>query len=99
MRRVNAAARISGFVIVALFGTWEAWNLRFVQDDAYISFRYAENLALGRGLVWNEGERVEGYTNFLWTVILAIPHGARFRVDCRCPHGVPAVLELLLSGR
>jgi len=81
MRRVNAAARISGFVIVALFGTWEAWNLRFVQDDAYISFRYAENLALGRGLVWNEGERVEGYTNFLWTVILAIPHAVGLDVE------------------
>ena len=57
-----------------LFGAWQAWELRFVQDDAYISWRYADNLARGLGLVWNEGERVEGYTNFLWTVILAIPH-------------------------
>lgn len=40
-------------------------------DDAYISFRYARNLARGEGLVFNPGERVEGYTNFLWTVILA----------------------------
>ena len=44
---------------------------RFVQDDAYISFRYARNLADGLGLVWNAGERVEGYTNFLWTLMLA----------------------------
>ncbi|MFA7173779.1 MAG: glycosyltransferase family 39 protein [Kiritimatiellia bacterium] len=43
---------------------------RFVQDDAFISFRYAQNLAEGNGLVWNVGERVEGYTNFLWTVLL-----------------------------
>jgi len=42
-----------------------------VCDDAFISFRYAENLAGGKGLVFNEGERVEGYTNFLWTVVLA----------------------------
>jgi hypothetical protein len=42
-----------------------------VYDDAYISFRYAQNLANGEGLVFNPGERVEGYTNFLWTVILA----------------------------
>ena len=41
-------------------------------DDAYISFRYAENLVNGHGLVFNPGERVEGYTNFLWTVLLAI---------------------------
>ncbi len=40
-------------------------------DDAYISFRYAQNLVAGDGLVFNPGERVEGYTNFLWTVILA----------------------------
>ncbi len=57
--------------IVAL--TALAWMNRFVQDDAFISYRYAQNLAEGKGLVWNEGERVEGYTNFLWTVVLAIP--------------------------
>ena len=48
--------------------------LRFldhVSDDAFISLRYAENLAHGRGLVFNPGERVEGYTNFLWVVLLA----------------------------
>jgi hypothetical protein len=48
----------------------EAWALRWASDDAYISFRYADNLAHGRGLVFNAGERVEGYTNFLWTVIV-----------------------------
>ena len=50
-----------------------AWNFRFIEDDAFISYRYAQNLANGRGLVFNPGERVEGYTNFLWTVIQAIP--------------------------
>jgi hypothetical protein len=44
----------------------------FVTDDAYISFRYARNLALHGQLVFNLGERVEGYTNFLWTVLLAL---------------------------
>jgi hypothetical protein len=39
-------------------------------DDAFISFRYARNLAEGHGLVYNPGERVEGYTNFLWTALL-----------------------------
>ncbi|MGB3977300.1 MAG: hypothetical protein WBM02_08020 [bacterium] len=41
-------------------------------DDAFISFRYAENLAVGNGLVFNPGERVEGYTNFLWILLLAL---------------------------
>ncbi len=48
-------------------------NLFWAQDDAYISFRYARNLLRGEGLVYNAGERVEGYTNFLWTVLSAIP--------------------------
>jgi hypothetical protein len=39
---------------------------RYLQDDAYISLRYARNLLEGHGLVFNPGERVEGYTNFLW---------------------------------
>ncbi|MSP24774.1 MAG: hypothetical protein EXR75_06330 [Myxococcales bacterium] len=42
----------------------------FTVDDSYISYRYARNFARGLGLVYNEGERIEGYTNFLWTVIL-----------------------------
>jgi hypothetical protein len=40
-------------------------------DDAYISFRYAHNLAFTGELVFNAGERVEGITNLLWTLILA----------------------------
>ena len=50
-----------------------AWIVRFVQDDAFITYRYARNLARGNGLVLNPGQRVEGYTNFLWTVLMAIP--------------------------
>jgi hypothetical protein len=41
-------------------------------DDAYISFRYARNLAQGHGLVFNEGQRVEGYTNFSWVLLAAL---------------------------
>ncbi len=48
----------------------------WLDDDVMISMRYARNLAHGMGLVWNEGERVEGYTNFLWTLVLAIVHWA-----------------------
>jgi arabinofuranosyltransferase len=54
---------------LALGLTW-AWKLLWASDDAYISFRYAANLLDGHGLVWNVGERVEGYTNFLWMMIV-----------------------------
>lgn len=52
------------------------WNMvrnsPFTIDDAFISFRYSYNLADGLGLVYNAGEYIEGYTNFLFTVILGL---------------------------
>ncbi len=41
-------------------------------DDAMISMRYAWNFSHGLGLVWNPGQRVEGYTNLLQTLIMSI---------------------------
>ena len=70
-----------------------------VQDDAYISFRYARNLAEGHGLVFNPGERVEGYTNFLWTLAFAPLIG--LGLDPTVPAlvlGVAATLALLWSA-
>ena len=49
------------------------WHDRWAQDDAYISFRYAKHFVEGHGLVYNIGQRVEGYTNFLWTMLSAVP--------------------------
>lgn len=43
-------------------------------DDAMISMRYAYNLAHGNGLVWNIGERVQGFTNPLWVFYMAGLH-------------------------
>ena len=43
-------------------------------DDALISMRYAWNWAHGNGPVWNPGERVEGYTNFGWLLIMTLLH-------------------------
>lgn len=44
-------------------------------DDAYITFRYADQLLSGHGAVFNPGERVEGYSNFLWLLgILPLRH-------------------------
>jgi hypothetical protein len=53
----------------------------FISDDAYISFRYAHNLAYHNELTFNLGERVEGYTNFLWTVLLGLLLKLRLRPD------------------
>jgi hypothetical protein len=53
----------------------------FITDDAYISFRYAYNLAYHGELSFNLGQRVEGYTNFLWTVTLGLLLKAGLRPD------------------
>ncbi|MFT5284173.1 MAG: hypothetical protein ACI8TQ_000329 [Planctomycetota bacterium] len=41
-------------------------------DDSFISFRYARNFVADHGLVFNAGDPVEGYTNFLWTIVTSI---------------------------
>jgi len=42
-------------------------------EDAFISLRYSAQLVAGNGPVFNPGERVEGYSNFLWVVLVAAP--------------------------
>ncbi len=43
-------------------------------DDMMVSMRYAKHLAAGDGLVWNLGERVEGFSNQLWGFYMALLH-------------------------
>jgi hypothetical protein len=43
-----------------------------VIDDAYIIFRYAQNLLNGNGLVFNPGESVFGITTPLFALLLAV---------------------------
>ncbi len=58
-------------LVVALFGA-HVWLYRgFLIDDVFISLRYVQQWIHGNGLVYNIGERVEGYSNFLWVVLLA----------------------------
>ena len=44
----------------------------YIPDDTYVGLRYAKHLLEGKGLVFNEGVRVEGYTNFLWLMIVSL---------------------------
>ena len=57
---------------LALFAAAFAHYRTELIDDAYISLRYARHLAHGDGLVWNPGEAVEGYTDFLWVILLSL---------------------------
>lgn len=63
----------AGFIAKSSF-TVEGERYFCLFDDAMISMRFADNWAQGNGLVWNVGERVEGYTNFAWVAIMAVCH-------------------------
>ena len=64
-------AGIFAAVVLFIWMIVYVWN--FTVDDAFISFRYSAHLASGYGLAWNIGQPpVEGYTNFLWVIILAL---------------------------
>lgn len=59
----------SGALVLSALIFWLARD--FVYDDSYISLRYARNLVEHGQLVWNLGEYVEGYTNFLFVLLSA----------------------------
>lgn len=72
---MNAIGRhrvvLSATGICALaYGMISAGSLRWLCDDIYITFRYSRNILAGIGWVYNAGERVEGYTHFLWLCII-----------------------------
>ncbi len=66
--RIGLGVAIS---LAALFFIYSR-SFNFIQDDAYITFRYIKNFTEGNGLVFNIGEYVEGYTCFLWVMILSL---------------------------
>jgi hypothetical protein len=57
-------------VLIVAAGVTAAFGLRWYCDDTFITLRYVDNYLQGHGLVYNEGERVEGYTHFLWLIML-----------------------------
>ena len=55
-----------------LFVVLSRYQWQHICDDAFIAFRFAENLIAGSGPVWNRGQPVEGYSSPLWLGVLAI---------------------------
>jgi len=55
-------------IFISIFWNWTV-------DDSFIIFRYAKNFANGYGPVYNIGsDHAEGYTSFLWMILMTIPH-------------------------
>lgn len=65
--RVVALAYALSLAAVILYA-----NREFYHDDAYITLRYARNLIAGMGVVWNPGEHIQGYTNFLHLMLVSL---------------------------
>ena len=78
------------FANMLLFRAVDGQLYSIMNDDAMISMRYAWNLANGNGLVWNPGEYVQGYSNLLMTLFMALVH---FVFDQR-----HAVIAINMSG-
>ena len=87
------AAAVQIAFIVTSIRTIDGQRTFTLFDDAMVSMRYARNLAHGDGLVWNPGEApVEGYTNFLWTLVLAALHAAKI------PEGLVPLAVIIVGG-
>ena len=92
--------------LAAALWLWWALSTHMVLEDAYITFRYARNLARGLGFVFNPGEHVLGTTTPLVTLLLAglgrifgpdrVPLLARLVLP---PFGLAAVLLVYLTVR
>ena len=70
--RVAAALRVATLGLACVGFAVSA--LRYsdsIIDDAYIVFRYADNLLAGHGPVFNSGEWVEGFSSPLWLLFIA----------------------------
>jgi arabinofuranosyltransferase len=57
-------ALIAVYAIVLVRTAW-------LSDDAFLSFRCADNWVHGYGLRWNVAERVQVFSNPLWTFAIA----------------------------
>lgn len=98
-RRILLVGAVSLATAAVVLAIWRALGLAWLSDDGFISFRYAAHLVRGDGLVYNVGERVEGYTNLLWTLLLAgamalgfSPEASSQTLGIACWLGLVAVL-------
>lgn len=56
------------FIATIIFSLGCFYYFPFFSDDSLISLRYAQRFIEGKGLTWNDGQPVEGYSNLLWVL-------------------------------
>jgi arabinofuranosyltransferase len=87
-QRALATARVAAVVPFLVLTGWmiavglhasvvvNGGRVFYLDDVEMVGMRYGRNLADGLGLVWNAGERVEGFTNPAWVLTMAAVHAA-----------------------
>ncbi|MFE6609687.1 hypothetical protein [Amycolatopsis sp. NPDC057786] len=90
----DKAWRAVALMLTLVFSLVHQLMFSTISEDAYITFRYAQNIADGNGPVFNPGERIEGYANFLWMIVIALPKAA-FGADIETSAIVLGVLSTL----
>ena len=86
--------RVLLIVVLVAAAALMAWLAVYQVDDAYIVYRYARSLASGAGFTFNPGERVEGVTCFLWTLVLTPVHA----IGLSLPKVAPVLTALFGLG-
>jgi arabinofuranosyltransferase len=93
--RFGAAGATALVVCICL---WNAW----ICDDAFVTFRVADNVLNGFGPRWNVDERVQAYSNPLWLLlflpayaVVGSPYAAAIILAVLC---TTAALLLLARG-
>ncbi|UCF05410.1 MAG: hypothetical protein JSV33_16115 [bacterium] len=97
--RLRRRALILSVIVLVLF----VLGIRifyYIPDDTYITLRYARNVIDGKGFVFNEGERLEGYTNYLWLIILILigKLGGSLPTAARTLSLIASCATLILAG-
>jgi len=74
------------------------------EEDAFIYYRYAWNWAHGKGLVFNTGDPVEGFSGPFWMLVLGLLARAGFDLPSTAPLvgiacGIATLLATELLGR
>ena len=78
------------FTYVFLANAW-------IGDDAYITFSFSKSPAAGNGPIYSHDLKVEGYSNFLWMVLVAFGFGAF--IEGAAGFGTPiAICAAMLIG-
>ncbi len=101
---LDRSAALLGLAAAGMLYVAHAWRyVVYINDDAFITFRYSRFLAMGLGPFYNVGEHVEGYTNFLLMLLVA-PVIAVLGEGAALPFAkgvgvVSGLLALLLAAR